>query len=71
MSGEKVGYVRVSTLDQNTERQLEGIELDKRFEGKASGKDTGQHTHYLLTQLRWTADSRVQIGNYTAYRSAL
>lgn len=35
----KVGYTRVSTLDQSTERQLEGIKLDKVFEEKASGKD--------------------------------
>lgn len=38
--GKRVGYVRVSTLDQNTERQLDGIRLDKRFTDKASGKDT-------------------------------
>ena len=35
-----VGYTRVSTLDQNTERQLDGLTLDKVFEDKASGKDT-------------------------------
>jgi DNA invertase Pin-like site-specific DNA recombinase len=38
--GQRVGYVRVSTVDQNTERQLDGIELDKVFTDKASGKDT-------------------------------
>lgn len=38
--GKFVGYIRVSTLDQNTSRQLEGITLDKTFEDKASGKDT-------------------------------
>ncbi|UCV22510.1 recombinase family protein [Ferribacterium limneticum] len=38
--GQKIGYVRVSTLDQNTERQLEGMALDKVFTDKASGKDT-------------------------------
>lgn len=35
-----VGYIRVSTLDQNTERQLDGLALDKVFTDKASGKDT-------------------------------
>jgi len=35
-----VGYRRVSALDQNTERQLEGVKLDKVFTDKASGKDT-------------------------------
>jgi DNA invertase Pin-like site-specific DNA recombinase len=38
--GKRVGYVRVSSLDQNTERQLEGVEVDKTFTDKASGKDT-------------------------------
>ncbi len=37
--GHRVGYVRVSTVDQNTERQLDGIELDRVFTDKASGKD--------------------------------
>jgi DNA invertase Pin-like site-specific DNA recombinase len=36
----RVGYIRVSTVDQNTERQLDGEELDKVFTDKASGKDT-------------------------------
>jgi DNA invertase Pin-like site-specific DNA recombinase len=40
MLGQRIGYVRVSTLDQNTERQLEGIEVAKTFTDKASGKDT-------------------------------
>jgi DNA invertase Pin-like site-specific DNA recombinase len=37
---QRIGYQRVSTLDQNTARQLDGIELDKVFTDKASGKDT-------------------------------
>lgn len=40
MKGQRVGYIRVSTADQNTERQLEGIELDKDFTDYKSGKDT-------------------------------
>lgn len=39
MAGQHIGYIRVSSLDQHTERQLAGIELDKVFEDKASGKD--------------------------------
>jgi DNA invertase Pin-like site-specific DNA recombinase len=35
----RVGYKRVSTLEQNTARQLDGITLDKVFEDKLSGKD--------------------------------
>lgn len=38
--GQTVGYVRVSTADQNTERQLDGLELDKVFTDHASGKNT-------------------------------
>ena len=37
--GKLIGYVRVSSQDQNTERQLDGIELDKLFEDHCSGKD--------------------------------
>ena len=40
MTGQRVGYKRVSTTDQNTARQLDANQLDKCFEDKASGKDT-------------------------------
>lgn len=33
-----VGYIRVSSIDQNTDRQLDGVELDKTFTDKVSGK---------------------------------
>lgn len=36
----KIGYQRVSTIEQNTERQLEGVAVDKMFTDYASGKDT-------------------------------
>ena len=39
MSGKIIGYVRVSTFDQNPERQLEGIPVDRLFTDQASGKD--------------------------------
>ena len=35
----KVGYVRVSTVDQNTSRQLVNLKLDRIFEEKVSGKN--------------------------------
>lgn len=41
--GHTVGYARVSSVDQDTARQLEALHkigLDKLFEDKASGKDT-------------------------------
>jgi DNA invertase Pin-like site-specific DNA recombinase len=42
MKGHTIGYIRVSTFEQNTDRQLEGIKLDKAFTDKASGKDTNR-----------------------------
>jgi DNA invertase Pin-like site-specific DNA recombinase len=38
--GQSIGYVRVSSVDQNTARQLEGEALDKVFTDHMSGKDT-------------------------------
>jgi DNA invertase Pin-like site-specific DNA recombinase len=35
-----VGYIRVSSLDQNEVLQLDGQDLDKVFTDRASGKDT-------------------------------
>jgi DNA invertase Pin-like site-specific DNA recombinase len=37
MSGKAIGYVRVSSVDQTTTRQLEGMALDRVFEDKVSG----------------------------------
>lgn len=38
--GQRVAYVRVSTVDQNTGRQLEGLIADKIFTDHRSGKNT-------------------------------
>ncbi len=38
--GQQIGYTRVSSADQNSARQLEGLALDRTFADKASGKDT-------------------------------
>ncbi|AFL89311.1 site-specific recombinase, DNA invertase Pin [Terriglobus roseus DSM 18391] len=37
--GQCVGYIRVSTLDQREDRQLEGVTVDRRFVDRVSGKD--------------------------------
>ncbi|MFK0572922.1 recombinase family protein [Endozoicomonas sp.] len=42
MKGQNVGYIRVSSVDQNTARQLDGIELNTTFEDHCSGKDTNR-----------------------------
>jgi DNA invertase Pin-like site-specific DNA recombinase len=38
--GQRIGYVRVSSIDQNAERQLEHLHAEKLFTDKASGRDT-------------------------------
>jgi DNA invertase Pin-like site-specific DNA recombinase len=40
MPGQRVGYVRVSTVEQNADRQLDGISVERTFVDRASGKDT-------------------------------
>ena len=40
MQGQRIGYVRVSSFDQNPQRQLEGVVLDRIFADTASGRDT-------------------------------
>ncbi|MGC5245571.1 recombinase family protein [Gordonia sp. DT219] len=40
--GQTIGYQRVSTTEQNTARQLDGLEFDKVFTDHASGKDTNR-----------------------------
>jgi DNA invertase Pin-like site-specific DNA recombinase len=37
-SGQRIGYVRVSSIDQNPDRQIEQIQVDRIFTDKASGK---------------------------------
>ena len=36
---QRIGYVRVSSCDQNADRQLEHLDVDRVFTDKASGKD--------------------------------
>ena len=40
--GQRLGYVRVSTVEQNDARQLAGMVFDRTFADKASGKDTAR-----------------------------
>lgn len=35
----RVGYIRVSTVDQNTDRQLDGIDVERVFTDKVTGKN--------------------------------
>jgi len=42
MNGQRIGYVRVSSLDQNPDRQLEQTPVDRTFTDMASGKDVAR-----------------------------
>src|SRR6266851_3133981 len=59
MLGQRIGYIRVSTLDQHVDRQLEGIEDDKTFIYKASGKDTKRPQLALLMSFARAGDTVV------------
>ena len=48
MTGKRIGYIRVSTSDQNPERQLENIPLDKKFIEYASAKCTNRPQLQLM-----------------------
>lgn len=48
-SSAKIGYVRLSTVEQNTARQLVGITLDRVFEEKVSAKNIGNRP--VLTEM--------------------
>lgn len=50
----RIAYKRVSTLDQNTARQLDGIPVDKVFEDHISGKDTNRPQ--LQAALEWARE---------------
>jgi DNA invertase Pin-like site-specific DNA recombinase len=42
VSGQRVGYIRVSSLGQNPDRQLDGVEVDTLFTDTISGKSTAR-----------------------------
>lgn len=55
----RIGYKRVSSVDQNTARQLDGVALDKVFEDHASGKDTARPQ--LQAALEWAREGDVLV----------
>ena len=59
MLGHRLGYIRVSTLDQSEARQLEGRALEKTFLDKASGKDLSRPQLELLMSFVRTGDTVV------------
>jgi hypothetical protein len=59
MAGQRVGYIRISSFDQNPERQLESIALDRVFTDKASGRDARRPQLELLMGFVRSGDSVV------------
>ena len=52
-----VGYIRVSTEEQNTARQLDGIDLVKEYTEKITGKDINRPQ--LQEMISWVRDGDV------------
>jgi predicted site-specific integrase-resolvase len=71
MHGQRIGYIRVSTLDQNPDRQLEGAQVSKVFTDKASGKDTRRpQLDALLGYIREGDTARCRVRAETVKRLA-
>ena len=54
MPGQRLGYIRVSSFDQNPDRQLEQVPLDRVFTDQVSGKDV--HRPQLAALLDFVQD---------------
>ena len=52
LDGQRIGYIRVSSFDQNPERQLEHVEVARVFTDTASGKDTHARNWSVLAFVR-------------------
>src|SRR5215211_7795200 len=59
MPGQRLGYVRVSSFEQNPDRQLDGLALDRVFTDHASGKDTQRPQLAALLQFAREGDTVV------------
>ena len=68
MTGQRVGYIRVSTVEQNTERQLDGAQLDRSFTDKASGKDMQRPQLAAMLEFVREGDTVVTIRDIEAGR---
>src|SRR5512132_3480548 len=59
MLGQRIGYIRVSSIDQHEDRQLDGVDVAKTFTDKASGKDTKRPQLETLMSFVRTGDTVV------------
>lgn len=57
MNGQRIGYIRVSSFDQNPERQLDSVQVDRTFTDKASGKDVKRPQLEALISFVRTGDT--------------
>lgn len=57
----RIGYIRVSSIDQNTDRQLDGEALTVTFTDKASGKDTARPQLQAMLAGNWPVGSMVVV----------
>ena len=57
----RIGYVRVSTAEQNTDRQLDGEDLTVTFVDKASGKNADRPQLQALLAGNWPHGSVVVV----------
>jgi DNA invertase Pin-like site-specific DNA recombinase len=55
--GRIIGYKRVSSLEQNLDRQLEGVELDVEFMEKKSGRDKERPELQNMLKTAWKGDT--------------
>lgn len=60
-TGIRIGYVRVSSADQCTDRQLDGEALTVTFTDKASGKDTDRPQLQAMLAGNWPEGSTVVV----------
>ncbi|HAY95394.1 recombinase family protein, partial [Shewanella sp.] len=57
MTGQRIGYIRVSTFEQNPERQLDAVKVDRTFTDNASGKDIKRPQLEALMSFARSGDS--------------
>jgi len=57
----RIGYIRVSSTDQNTDRQLDGEHLTVTFTDKASGKNTERTQLQAMLAANWPKGSTVVV----------
>jgi len=60
MSGQQIGYVRVSSEGQSVERHLNGVHLDEVFIDKVSSKDTNRPELKLLLSFTWERNTEIR-----------